>query len=66
METVQRRDCKLKTGAEERAYLMFLNRQIDCVVDSVKPHGVFCYAGPLTVFISKAVRAPCLAGMETD
>lgn len=30
--------------------------QIDCVVTSIKPQGVFCEAGPLTVFVSKLVR----------
>jgi len=30
--------------------------QIDCVVQGVKPQGVFCEAGPLAVFVSKMVR----------
>jgi DNA-directed RNA polymerase subunit E'/Rpb7 len=29
--------------------------QIDCAVSSIKPQGVFCEAGPLTVFVSKLV-----------
>lgn len=29
--------------------------QIDCVVTGVKPQGVFCECGPLTVFVSKLV-----------
>ena len=29
--------------------------QIDCAVTSIKPQGVFCDAGPLTVFVSKVV-----------
>jgi len=45
---------------EYRAILWkpFKGETIDCVVDSVKPHGVFCFAGPLTIFISKAHVPP--------
>lgn len=33
----------------------FKGEAIDCVVDSCKPQGVFCFAGPLSVFVSKMV-----------
>jgi hypothetical protein len=32
-----------------------LGFQIDCMVTGVKPQGVFCEAGPLTVFVSQTV-----------
>lgn len=43
-----------------------LNAQIDCVVTSIKPQGVFCEAGPLTVFVSKLVSQPKLCSISPN
>ena len=50
MEAVQGRDGKFH-GLARRAELIL--EELDCAVTNVKPQGVFCEAGPLTVFVSK-------------
>ena len=37
----------------------FKGEAIDCIVVGVKPQGVFCEAGPLSVFVSKLVSTTC-------
>jgi DNA-directed RNA polymerase II subunit RPB7 len=32
--------------------------ELDCAVSNIKPQGVFCDAGPLTVFVSKMHLPP--------
>lgn len=35
----------------------FKGETVDCVVESIKAQGVFAAAGPLSIFVSKMVRA---------
>lgn len=64
MEAIQRRDGE-GIGVQELSCGLWLtvDSQIDCAVSSIKPQGVFCEAGPLTVFVSKLVRNASAAAM---
>lgn len=46
---------RIVTARHTLPYILTTDLQIDCAVSSIKPQGVFCEAGPLTVFVSKLV-----------